>query len=246
MFEGSRLRALVFDLDGTLVETEHLKARAYAELIRRLTGKPSDATAAIDLYRSIVGATDMVVCDAMIERFGLEHFLDLSPGETARQALHRERMELYRRNFGTPEQLRKLVYDHNVQLMRAARRAGLDIAVATMSFSDEALRVVDAIGLSEYVRTIVGVDHVAHPKPAPDAFLEAMKRLDVEPSSTLIVEDSPRGAAAAATSGASWICVATEFSQQALRAQDEVDHEWIVWEPSQLRATVERRIGIAD
>lgn len=102
--------------------------------------------------------------------------------------------------------------------------------------------MIEAIGLSDIVGTVVGVDNVSNPKPAPDAFLLAMDRLGSDPRNTLIIEDSPRGAQAAAASGALWLCVATEFSSDALRRDDDLDPEWIVWKPSDLIEFVERRI----
>lgn len=243
MFEASHVRSVIFDLDGTLVETEHLKAQAYAELVGELTGRGSPDPAAIELYRSIVGATDMTVCDAMIEQFSLLPHLAPEFGETSLEALHRERMAVYKRSYGTPVKLSALAYEHNIQLARTASAEGLAVGVATMSFAEEARRVIDAIGLSDVVGTVVGVDDVSRPKPAPDAFLLAMERLGAEPSETLIMEDSPRGSHAAAASGAKWLCVATEFSSEALRNDTELNHEWIVWDPNNLNEVVNRRIS---
>jgi beta-phosphoglucomutase len=242
MFKSSKIRAIVFDLDGTLVETEHLKAEAYAELIGRVTRQGSPEPAAIELYRSIVGATDLFACDAMINRFALLPYLATEAGEEPRDALHRQRMAIYSERYGTATRLKAQVYAHNVELAQQAHLDGLSIAVATMSFSDEAERVLEAIGLSDIVQTVVGVDDVAYPKPAPDAFLLAMERLGVEPEETLIIEDSPRGTHAAASSGAHWLCVATPFSAGALRADQELDSEWIVWDPTDLTDAVAHRI----
>lgn len=246
MFESSRVRAVVFDLDGTLVETEHLKAESYAELIGMLRGAGAPEPAAIALYRSIVGATDLAVCEAMIERFEIEPLIAREPGETAVRALHRQRMSLYRRSYGTPENLASLIYPQNVDLLKRTHSEGLATGVATMSFAEEANRVLGAIGVLRLVGVVVGVDDVANPKPAPDAFIAVMERLGIPPDETLIIEDSPRGAHAAAASGAKWLCVATEFSEQALRADEELDPDWIVWRAGDLESAVKRRIEISD
>lgn len=243
MFEPGKIQAVVFDLDGTLVETEHLKAAAYAELIGRLTGRGSPEPEAIDLYRSIVGVTDLAACDAMINRFALLPFLVTESGEEPREVLHQQRMAVYMESYGTAGKLLAQVYPHNVALARQAHGEGLSVAVATMSFSDEARRVLKVIGLADIVQTVVGVEHIANPKPAPDAFVLAMERLGVEPQETLIIEDSPRGTHAAASSGARWLCVATPFSTDALRADPELDADWIVWAPADLGDAVIRRIS---
>ncbi len=244
MFESSNIRAIVFDLDGTLLETEHLKAEAYAELIGQLTGHGRPVADAIELYRSIVGATDLAVCKAMIERFSLESILaEQSVGETPIEAMHRLRMKIYVKRFGTAANLRSLIYPHNIELARSAHGDNLSVGVATMSFSSEARRVLDSIGISDIVETIVGVDQVEQPKPSPEAFLLAMERLEVTPGETLVVEDSARGALAADASGARWICVATEFSKETLRNEPGLDQRWIVQDPNDLNETVLRRIA---
>lgn len=245
MFESSNIRAVIFDLDGTLLETEHLKAEAYADLIGELTGRGSPEPAAVELYRSIVGATDITVCEAMIERFDLAPLLSdrQNSGESATDTLQRLRMQVYVERYGTPAKLRSLVYPHNVALARTAHKEGLLVGVATMSFSSEAERVLEAIGLLEVVTTVVGVDDVENPKPAPDAFLLAMERLKVAPEETLIIEDSPRGALAAAASRARWVCVATDFSREALRNESKLNTQWIVDDPADLNEVVARRIS---
>ncbi len=242
MFENSDIRAVIFDLDGTLIETEHLKARAYADLVGSIKGLDAPELGAIDLYQSRVGSTDMMICEAMIEEFSLASLLDPGPTETVSEALHRQRMELYRATHGAPEMLRQVIYEHNVHVARSAAEEGLSVGVATMSYSDEARRVLTAIGLGEIISTVVGVDDVANPKPSPDAFLLAMKNLGVEPGECLIFEDSARGAHAAIASGARWICVATEFSTDSLRSDGAIDNEWIAWSPKDVAPLLARRI----
>ena len=239
----STVRAFIFDLDGTLVETEQLKAEAYADVIGRMQGKGKPEHAAVELYKEIVGSTDQIVCGHMIERFGLEPLLDIQPGEEPWQALHRLRMARYREAFGTPRNLRAAQYAHNVALVKQAKADGKSLAVATMSFSDEAERVIGALGLSAAVDSVVGVNHVRQPKPAPDAFLLAMERLGVTPAEALIIEDSPTGTRAAISSGARWLCVPTPFSAGAVRQAADIDPQWVVHDPARIPQTLAKRIS---
>jgi beta-phosphoglucomutase-like phosphatase (HAD superfamily) len=238
----SPIRAFIFDLDGTLLETEQLKAEAYADVIGRLNGSEQPEQGAIDLYRAIVGSTDRAVCKRMIEKFNLMPKLNIAAGEEPWQALHRVRMERYRAAHGTPGKLRAVQYPHNVALARRARADGMRVAVATMSFSDEAKRVIKALGLDDVVETVVGVDDVKNEKPAPDAFLLAMERLGVSPGEALIVEDSPAGTRAAIASGARWLCVPTRFSRAAVRQADDIDQRWIVGDVAELDAKIAERL----
>ena len=69
------IRAIVFDLDGTLVQSEKLKAQSYAIAVQRLRGLPEPEARAVEAYREIVGASREVASRHMVERLDLEEEL---------------------------------------------------------------------------------------------------------------------------------------------------------------------------
>ena len=71
------IRAMIFDLDGTLVQSEKLKARSYAMAVQSVRGLPEPDPAAIEAYREIVGASRDAASRHIVERLGLED--DLRP-----------------------------------------------------------------------------------------------------------------------------------------------------------------------
>jgi HAD superfamily hydrolase (TIGR01509 family) len=212
---SGRISAFIFDLDGTLVETER--------------------------YERIVGSTDEMVCRQMIDEFDIADSLDLVEGEQWKH-LHQIRMSEYRASDGAPERLLENLYQHNIDLLRAQKTAGRAVSVATSSFSDEAKRVLDVLGVRVLLDDIVGREMVGNPKPDPEIYLLAMGRLGVAPEEVIIVEDSPIGTQAAMASGASWICVTTPFSRQAIESSSWLDPLWVVHDPVKLNETVNRRI----
>ena len=242
-----RVRAFIFDLDGTLVDTERLKALSYAKVIGGLTGANIPDHRAIELYERIVGSTDEMVCRQMIDEFDLAESLE-PPGPDGElwKGLHQLRMDEYRENHGAPEHLLENVYQHNVDLLRHQKSIGRTIAVATSSFTDEARRVLDVLGLRVLLDDIVGRDLITKPKPDPEIYLQAMSRLGVAPGEVVIIEDSPIGTKAAIASGAAWICVSTVFSRQAIEAASWIDRQWIVHDPAKLSETVNRRIELIE
>ncbi len=244
---NDRVRAFIFDLDGTLVETERLKARSYAEVVGSLTGANTPDPRAIELYERIVGSTDEMVCRQMIDEFGLAESLEPpDPGGEPWKGLHRLRMDEYRKNHGSPEHLLANVYQHNVDLLRHQKSIGRTVAVATSSFTDEAKRVLDVLGLRVLLDDIVGRDLITQPKPDPEIYLHTMNRLGVAPEEVVIIEDSPIGIQAAMASGAAWICVSTAFSRQAIEAASWIDRQWTVHDPAKLNETVTRRIELME
>ncbi len=241
----SRIRAFVFDLDGTLVETEQLKARSYAKVVGDLTGAGFPDHRAIELYERIVGSTDEMVCRQMISEFDIAESLESFDGELWKH-LHEIRMGEYRVTDGAPKHLVANAYQHNIDLLKEQKRTGRTVSVATSSFSDEANRVLKALGLDALLDDIVGRESVTNPKPDPEIYILAMERLGVEPDEVVIIEDSPIGTKAAIASGASWICVSTPFSRQAIEAASWLDPVWVVHDPDRLTETVERRLNSID
>ena len=241
----SRISAFIFDLDGTLVETERLKAKSYATVIGDLNGADTPDHRAIELYERIVGSTDEMVCRQMIEEFDLSSPLKPVDGEIWKH-LHQIRMDEYRNTDGAPERLLENIYQHNIDLLRNQKRLGRTVSVATSSFIDEAKRVLDVLGVRVLLDDIVGRDSVTKPKPDPEIYLLAMARLGVEPEQVVIIEDSPIGTKAAIESGASWICVSTPFSRQAIESTSWLDPMWVVHDPAKLNETVNRRIESID
>ncbi len=241
----SPISAFIFDLDGTLVETERLKAKSYATVIGTLTGANTPDHRAIELYERIVGSTDEMVCRQMIDEFNLSEMLQPVENELWKH-LHQIRMEEYRNSDGAPERLLENVYQHNIDLLRNQKRLGRTVSVATSSFSDEAKRVLDVLGVRVLLDDIVGRDSVTNPKPDPQIYLLAMERLGVTPEQVVIVEDSPIGTKAAMAAGASWICVSTPFSRQAIESTSWLDPMWVVHDPAKLTETVNRRIESID
>lgn len=66
------IRAIVFDLDGTLLQTEKLKALSYAAAVQQVRGLPAPAPEAVEAYREIVGVTREEASRHIVEKLGLE------------------------------------------------------------------------------------------------------------------------------------------------------------------------------
>ncbi len=110
--------------------------------------------------------------------------------------------------------------------VEAVRRiaARLPTALASSSHRRVIDVTLDATGLTEAFRAIVSSDDVAHGKPAPDVFLEAARRLGVEPASTLVFEDSINGLRAARAAGMTTVLVPNHSVPPADGAVELADH----------------------
>lgn len=243
---AAKVRAVIFDLDGTLADTERLKMLAYGEVTRDLTGAEEVDPRVYPLYSQFVGSTDQALCKVMTDQLDLrevlgEHAMHLGVA-TPWEALHALRMRRYLDEYGRPEEIARNAFQHNVALVKGQHAEGRTIAVATMSLTEEASRVLEAIGIDSLIELVVGKDQVVNPKPDPEIYLATVERLGLTVAEALVIEDSPTGVRAALAAGLPCVAVANDFTAEGLRQQADLDQRWIAYQPENVAPTVQRRI----
>ena len=240
------IRAIVFDLDGTLVQSEKLKAQAYAIAVQRLRGLSAPDPAAIEAYRAIVGASREVATQFVIDELGLEP--DLRPllqqygKQEPGDVLTEIRTTIYNNIVADPQVLRDNQWPHTVSLLHLAKEAGCLTGLATMSHRSEVLHVLSALSLEQSLDVVLSREDVEQPKPDPEIYLLASQRLNVEPADCLVVEDSPNGVRAAVAAGMNVIAFATPFTAKGLHESKVVEHGRILHESADLLDMAQRVI----
>ncbi len=179
MLEGRR--AIIFDCDGTLVDSAPIYARAWAAGFATAGGEM-----ARDWYLQRNGLSEHVLMNQFEEAFGVT--LDRA-ATVARMRLAFLEAIADLREIKTVAEIARL----------ASRR--MPIAVASGGPRAIVQRSLRQTGLDRLFRTIVTFDDVGIAKPAPDLFLEAGRRIGVEPAECLVLEDSKTGLDAALAAG---------------------------------------------
>lgn len=232
------IRAWLFDLDGTLVQTERLKAQSYAQAAVELCPHDLDEEDVIEAFTEVVGRSRQEVAESLIERFQLGQRAADRMGEfgvsTPWQAFVQVRLRHYDQMISDPDVLRNNQWPHNVSLLRQAREAGCKTALITMSTCVQTSRVLDVLGLRDQFDFIATRDDVEQGKPNPEIYQLALNFLEVPAYESLAIEDSPSGVAAALAADVNVIAVATPFTHNALHQGGMLAESMIVDEPDEL------------
>ena len=235
------ITAVIFDLDGTLVQTESLKAHSYAQAAADL--RPSVAAQdVVQAYDQCIGRPRNEVAQTLLDHFGLHDAAAARAPSlgvaTPLDAFLAIRMRDYETMLGDTALLRRQEYPYATALLRRVRADGYATALTTVSHAAQAFIVLDALGLRHDFDVIVTVDDVAHAKPDPELYLAAASRLHRPPAACLAIEDSLPGVQAAVAAGMRCVAVANELTRDALHAAAPLPGEQIVDDPSQLDAVV--------
>lgn len=235
------ITAVIFDLDGTLVQTESLKAQSYARaaIALRPDVKMDDV---IQAYDRCIGRPRDEVAQLLLDQFGLADAAAArapSLGETTpRAAFLAIRLHDYESMLSDSALLRRQEYPYATALLRRVRAAGYATGLTTVSHAAQAYVVLDALDLRREFDVIVTMDDVAHGKPDPELYLTAATRLDRLPAACLAIEDSLPGVQAAVAAGMQCIAVANELTRNVLHAAPPLLGEQIVDDPRTLDAVV--------
>ncbi len=200
---AGQLRGIIFDMDGVLVFSEPLTAEASIRMFaeKGYSVEPHE-------FRPFIGMGEDRFIGGVAEARGIP--LDPVRDKARTYALY---LELIKGRLKPLPGVREFV--------EACRRQGFKLAVAS---SADAIKVegnLHEIGLPpETFDVVVNGSEVARKKPNPDIFLEASRRLELEPSACLVVEDAVAGVAAAKVAGMRCLAVTTSFPADKLTQAD--------------------------
>jgi len=182
---NERIRAVAFDLDGTLIDTMD-DLVASVNLMLGMLGAPELAEARI---RTLVGnGVETLVLRALNDSVG---------SASSHAARRSAALALFRRLYGQQLYKRRKVYPGVIDTLRSLSEAGISLCCITNKDSAFAEPLLKLAGLSEFFSFTLCADRAEDRKPSPNMLLAACSRLGIAPAEMLYVGDSSMDIAAA-------------------------------------------------
>jgi HAD superfamily hydrolase (TIGR01509 family) len=184
------MRAVIFDIDGTLLDSVDLHARAWVEAFRHFGVETQEA----EVRRQIGKGGDQL----------MPVFLPQERIAREGKAIESYRSDLFKREY--LDKVRQ--FPAVVPLFRRIREAGLTIALASSGKKDEVAHYQEILGIADLVDVVTSSDDAERSKPHPDIFEAAIGKLEGIPTDAMIViGDTPYDAEAARKAGLATIGV---------------------------------------
>ena len=183
------IRAIVFDFDGLILETEGPSLESWIEIYREYGFQIP-----LEKWHNDIGSD---------RGFEPVDYLAALVGEGLDRVATQQRREQRKNELIEALDLMEGVRDY----IADARRMGLKLAIASSSSREWVLGHIERLRIHAFWDAVLTRDDVARTKPAPDLYVAAVKALDVHPSQAVALEDSPNGIAAAKEAGLRCVAV---------------------------------------
>jgi HAD superfamily hydrolase (TIGR01509 family) len=203
-----KYKAIIFDMDGTIIDTEHIWNKATRELItkRGVTITPEIEQ---ELSRKLAGNAMAESCRIIKEMLNLQDELHHLIAEKSAHA-----NSMYQEGVcfidGFLDFHKKVTQEHQLQVGLATNADD-----QTLNITNKALNLSQLFGKHLY-----NISHVSHPKPNPEIYLHAAQQLGLKPEQCIAIEDSPHGAQAARDAGMFCIGINTAKKPERLNMCD--------------------------
>jgi beta-phosphoglucomutase len=210
-----RIKAFIFDMDGTLVDNMRFHNQAWLTVL----AEAGVSIEADHLYASTAGLQNAEI---------LRHFLGDHLSGEAIAAYARRKEELYRAAYRPHVK----AIPGAIAFLTATRRMEVPAALATSAGIENIDFIFSTLKIEDIFKAVVSGENLANGKPDPGIFLEAARSLAIDPDRCLVFEDSPLGLEAAHRAGMPAVLVAT-----AMPVVDRKDH----WD---IRAVIRDYVGL--
>jgi beta-phosphoglucomutase-like phosphatase (HAD superfamily) len=234
------IKAIIFDLDGTLIQTEILKAKSYAMAINVLTEGEVAVKRLMDGFGRYVGLSRHEVANGLVREFEtvLSFYLEGKSTEHIQQMVLSERLSIYQDILNDSQLLSAHFCPYNLGLLDSLFIDNYLIALATMSSLPEVDRVLDVMNIRQQFHLVVTRENVKNGKPDPEIYSKTKDSLKVKAEECLVIEDSVNGITAGLNAGMHVFAVTNEITRASVHDSGLLPDELIIDDLTELKARV--------
>ena len=232
------IKAIIFDLDGTLVQTEILKAHSYASALSLLSGNSVSEEEVVQNFKNYVGLSRADVAKNMVQDYWeqLKHISNQKV-ETV-NLLIEKRLENYNRMLETPNVLQKYFCKNTIGFLKEVKQDNFLTGLATMSNRIQVKNVLQIMGIQDHFNFVITRDEITNSKPHPEIYLQMKNKLKVEADECVVIEDSVTGVKAALSAKMNVFVVTNSITKESVRKSKLLDKKFIIEDPAELRTRV--------
>ncbi len=234
------IKAFIFDLDGTLVETEHLKALSYAKAAQELCPDCATEQDVIQAFHEVVGKSRQEVAQYIVQKFHLEDAAAKRMAEfgvsAPWQAFVQIRLQIFDKMIEDPQVIQESKCTHAIDLLHKVRQMGFRTALTTTSSCPRTQLILKVLDLRKEFEFVATADDVEHTKPDPEIYHLVLGETKLPAKECVALEDSLPGIQSALAAGVWCIAVPTDFTRDSVHNACPLDPQWIVDDPAKLQS----------
>lgn len=191
------IKAVIFDMDGLMIETEHLQSRAFEEVLKEYGKEPIFNQDGVVQH---VGWTAKNIWRLFKDRYNLEEDVEV---------LLNKKQQKYIKLL----EKRIIAKDGLLKLLKLLKSHKCKIAVASSSVLSHIELIVTKLNIKKYFHVLISGEDLKRSKPYPDIFLKAARELDVKPAECVVLEDAEAGVSAGVRAGMKVIAVPNKYTK---------------------------------
>ncbi|MDB5250623.1 MAG: haloacid dehalogenase [Segetibacter sp.] len=217
----SELKAVLFDLDGTLLDNNEVHLKAWKQYLKENGKEISDD----DFKENISGRTN---------KDAIEHVYDKKMSEEEASEFYLQKEKIYREMYkadiapiaGLPEFLKELE-EHNITM-----------AIATSGITVNIDFMFEHVPIKQYFKKIISSKDIRKGKPDPEIFLKTAEAVNTPPANCIVFEDSTSGVQAGKAAGMKVVALTTTHSPEELKEADLVIKDYTELNFERLRSII--------
>jgi len=233
------IKAIIFDLDGTLVQTEIVKAHSYAKAINQLSSNEVSEEEVIESFRSNVGLARQEVASNLVKEFRSRLDPDAkSDNESLEDLVIETRLDIYNNMLEDPEILPRYCCKMTMGFLYSVKADNYLTGLATMSHCMQVEKVLKIMNIKEKFKFVITRDEIENAKPHPEIYLRMKNKLQVESDECIVIEDSVAGIKAALSANMLVFAVTNSITKESVLKSKLLDKKFIIENPAELKTKV--------